>query len=89
MLLIKNSSRADIAMPVCLSFRMNAVISETIKARTFGNKHTASCHARSNAFKPPKTKAPTVLMLEKNFTWNQTAQNRSYERSRLENYDTV
>jgi len=28
---------------------------------------SAECHARSNAHKPPKTVAPTVLMLEYKF----------------------
>jgi len=28
---------------------------------------SAECHARSNAHQPPKTVAPTVLMLDKKF----------------------
>jgi len=58
------------------SFRMNAEISETVRARLlrFGMQIpelltqrkfvSAMCHAHSNAHKPPKTVAPTVLMLE-------------------------
>jgi len=63
-------------MSVCLSVRMNAGISETIRARllrfvvqiperkTQRKFVSAMCHAHSNAHKPPKTVAPTVLMLE-------------------------
>jgi len=55
---------------------MNAEISETIRAGLlkFGVQIpelltqrkfvSAECHAHSNAHKPPKTVAPTVLMLE-------------------------
>jgi len=55
---------------------MNAEISELIRARLlrFGLQIpelltqrkfvSAMCHAHSNAYKPPKTVAPTVLMLE-------------------------
>jgi len=70
------TSRVDLALSVCLSVRMNAEISETIRARLlrFGMQipefltqrkfDSAMCHAHSNAHKPPKTVAPTVLMLE-------------------------
>jgi len=55
---------------------MNAEISENIRARllgfgvqipellTQGKFVSAGCHAHSNAHKPSKTVAPTVLMLE-------------------------
>jgi len=55
---------------------MNAEISETMGARLlrFGVQIpelltqrkfvSVECHAHSNAHKPPKTVAPTVLMLE-------------------------
>jgi len=52
---------------------MNAEISETIRATILGlgmqipvqrKFVSAGCHAHSNAHKPPKTGAPTVLMLE-------------------------
>jgi len=55
---------------------MNAEISETIRARLLGfgmqisellaqrKFVSAGCHVHSNAHKPPKTMAPTVLMLE-------------------------
>jgi len=58
---------------------MNAEISETIRARllrfgvqipellTLRKFVSAECHAHSNALKPPKTMAPTVLMLEYKF----------------------
>jgi len=54
----------------CLStstIRMNAEISETIRARLPVQRKfvLAGCHTRSNALKPPKTVVPTVLMLEK------------------------
>jgi len=74
--LIGITSRVDLAMSVCPSVQMNAVISETIRARIlrFGVQipelHTqrkfvsAMFHAHSYAHKPPKTVAPTVLMLE-------------------------
>jgi len=57
---------------------MNAVISETIKAAILGlnmrileipaqHKFVSSvCQEHSNANKPPKTVAPTVIMLEYN-----------------------
>jgi len=63
-------------MSICPSVRMNAEISETVRVtilglgtqipeiptqRKFGS---VECHAHSNAHKPPKTVAPTVLMLE-------------------------
>jgi len=63
-------------MSVCPSVRMNAEISETITATILGlclqvpkilaQRKLASsvCHALSNAHKPLKTVAPTVLMLE-------------------------
>jgi len=72
--LIRITSRVDLAMPVCLSVRMNAEISETMGARLlrFGvqiPEHltqrkfvSADCHAHSNAHKPPKTVAPTVFV---------------------------
>jgi len=65
-----------VRLSVCLSVRMNAEISETMRARLlrFGvqipelltqrNFVSVECHAHSNAHKPPKTVAPTVLMLE-------------------------
>jgi len=55
---------------------MNAEISETVRARLLGlgmqiSEHlkqrkfvSAACHVHSNAHKPPKTVASTVLMLE-------------------------
>jgi len=58
---------------------MNAEISETIRATILGLNMQipdisaqrkfvlAECHAHSNAHKPPKTVAPTVLMLEQKF----------------------
>jgi len=61
---------------VCSSVRMNAEISENKQATILGlgmqipeipaqrKFVTAECHAHSNAHKPPKTVAPTVLMLE-------------------------
>jgi len=77
---ILNGSRVDLAMSVCpsvrLSVRMNAEISVTMGARLlrFGVQIPelltqrkfvlAMCHSHSNAHKPPKTVAPTVLMLE-------------------------
>jgi len=59
-------------MSVCPSVRMNAEISETIQATILQIPEipaqrkfvSAECHAHSNAHKPPKTVAPTVLMLE-------------------------
>jgi len=81
--LIRITSRVDQAMSVCpfdrLSVRMNAEISETIRARlsrfdlqipellTQGKFVSAMCHGHSNAHKPPKTVASTVLMLEYKF----------------------
>jgi len=78
--LIRITSRVDLAMSVCLSVRMNAEISETIRARLlrFGVQIpklltqrklvSAMClvhsNAHSDAHKPPKTVAPTVFMLE-------------------------
>jgi len=59
-----------------MSVRMNAEISETMEARLlrFGEQIpelltkrkfvSVECHAHSNAHKPPKTVAPTVLMIE-------------------------
>jgi len=58
---------------------MNAEISETIRARLlrFGMQipklltqrkfGSAMCHAHSYAYKPPKTVAPTILILEYKF----------------------
>jgi len=69
----------SVRLSVCLSVRMNAEISETMGARLlrFGVQIpelltqckfvSAQCHAHSNAHKPPKTVAPTVLMLDKKF----------------------
>jgi len=66
-------------MSVCLSVRMSAEISETIRARLlrFGVQIpelltqrkfvSAECHAHSIAHKPPKTVAPTVFILEQTF----------------------
>jgi len=64
--LIRITSRVDLAMSVCSSVRMNAEILETKRARLlrFGKFVSSACHAHSNAHKPPKTVAPTVLMLE-------------------------
>jgi len=76
MFLIRITSRVDLAMSVCPSVRMNAEISETLRARQLGlgmnipkllaqrRFVSAACHAQSNAHKAPKTVAPTVLMLE-------------------------
>jgi len=70
------TSRVDLAMSVCPSVRMKAEISETITARPLGfgvqipelleprKIVSAGCHAHSNAHKPYKAVAPTVLMLE-------------------------
>jgi len=58
---------------------MNAEISETIRTTILGlgmqipeipaqrKFDSTECHAHSNAHKPPKTVAPTVLMLELKF----------------------
>jgi len=58
---------------------MSADISEVIKDRELGFKIyvpspctqskliTQTCHAHSNAHKPPKLVAPAIFMLEKNF----------------------
>jgi len=66
-------------MSVRLSVRMNAEISETIRATILGlgmqipeipaqrKIVSEECHAYSDAHKPPKTVAPTVLMLEYKF----------------------
>jgi len=66
-------------MSVCPSVRMNAEISETIRATKLGlgmqipevsaqRKFVSEmCHAHSNAHEPPKTVALTVLMLEYKF----------------------
>jgi len=63
-------------MSVCPSVRMNAKISETIQATIPGlgmqipeipaqrKFVSAECQAHCNAYKPPKTVAPTVLMLQ-------------------------
>jgi len=55
---------------------MNAEISETIRATILrlgmqipeipAQRRFAMCHAHSNAHKPPKTVAPTVLNVRKN-----------------------
>jgi len=70
--LIRITSRVDLTMSVCL----NAEISETIRARllrlgvqipellTQRKFVSTECLAHSNAHKPPKTVAPTFLMLE-------------------------
>jgi len=71
--LIRITSQVDLALSVCLSVRINAEISETIKARLLGfgmqipELLSAGCHAHFNGHKPPKTLAPTVWMLEYNF----------------------
>jgi len=54
-----------VRLSVCLSVRMNSGISETRRARLLRldmqrKFDSAMCHAH----KPPKTEAPTVLMLE-------------------------
>jgi len=71
--LIRITSRVDLAISVC---PMNAEISETIRAKLlrFGMQIpelltqrkfvSAMSHAHSKAHKPPKTVAPTDLMLE-------------------------
>jgi len=60
-------------MSVCPSLRVNAEISETIRATILGlgmqipaqRKFVSEmCHAYSKAHKPTKTVAPTILMLE-------------------------
>jgi len=63
---IRITSRVVLTMSVCLSVRMNAEISETIRARLLTQRKfvSASCYAHSNAHKPPKTAAPTVWLLE-------------------------
>jgi len=81
--LIRITSRVDLAKSACPSVRlsvlMNAETSETMGARLlrFGVQIpelltqrkfvSVECHAHSNAHKPPKTVAPTVLMLEYKF----------------------
>jgi len=74
--LIRVTSRVDLAMSICPFVRMDAEISETIQATILGlgmqiseipaqrKFFSAECHAHSNAHKPPKTLARTVLMLE-------------------------
>jgi len=74
--LIRITIRVDLAMSVCPSVRMNAEMSENIRAKLlrFGVQIpelltqrkfvSAACQAHSNAHKPPKTVPPTVLMLE-------------------------
>jgi len=70
--LIRITSRVDLAMSVCLSVRMNAEISETMRARLlrFGVQIPELLTQRKfvsvecDAHKPPKTLASTVLMLE-------------------------
>jgi len=62
--MIRITSRVDLAMSVCPSVRMNAEISETVRARLlrFGVQIPAllskfvsvECHAHSNAHKPGK-----------------------------------
>jgi len=76
---IKITIRIDLAMSVCPSVRMNAEISETIRARllTLGVQIpelltqrkfvSAMCHAHFNAHKPPKPVSPTIFMLDKKF----------------------
>jgi len=75
--LIRITSRVDLVMSVGPSVRMNAEISETIRARllrfgvqilSFLRKFvSAECHAHSNALKPPKPVTPTILMLYKKY----------------------
>jgi len=74
--LIRITSRVDLAMSVCPSVRMNAEISETMRVTILGlgtqvpeipaqrKFVSVEYHAHSNAHKPPKTVAPTALMLE-------------------------
>jgi len=63
MFLIRITCRVDLAMAVCVSVRMNAKISETIRARLLGigmqipeqrKFFSPGCHDHSNAHKPPK-----------------------------------
>jgi len=75
--LIRIISRVDLAMSVCPSVRMNAEISESMRVTKLGlgtqipeipaqrKFVSVECHAHSNAHKPPKTVAPTVLMLDR------------------------
>jgi len=86
----------------CLYVRMNAEISETRRPRVLGfgmqipellMQHkflSAGCHAHSNAHKPPKTAAPSVLKFATlNLTPTnrpQTSKNRKYERGYIGNY---
>jgi len=78
--LIRITSRVNLAMSVCPSvcpderrdlgnlraglLRFGMQISELLTQPKFVS---AMCHAHSNANKPPKTVAPTVLMLEYKF----------------------
>jgi len=76
MFLVRITSRVDLDMSVCPSDRLNAEISETIKAtilglgmkisETYAQRMFVSsgCHTHSYDHKPHKTVAPTVLMLE-------------------------
>jgi len=69
----------SVCMSVRLSVRMNAEISETIRARLlrFGVQIpelltqrkfiSAECHAHSNAHKPLKPVTPTIFMLDIKF----------------------
>jgi len=78
--MIRITSRVDLAMSVCLSARMNAEISETLRARllrfcmqipellTQRKFVSAMCHAHFNAHKPPDPVAPTIFMIEKMLT---------------------
>jgi len=74
--LIMITSRIDLAMSVCPSDRMNAEISETIRAGMLGLAMqileipaqrmfvSSGCHSHSNPHKPPKTVVPKIVMLE-------------------------
>jgi len=74
MFLIRITSRVDLAMSVYPSVRMNDEISETIRASILGlgmqipeipaQRKFVSEMCHSNAHKPRKTVAPTVLTLE-------------------------
>jgi len=76
--LIRVTSRVDLAMSVCTYVRINAVISETLKAAILGfgmqilellakRKFVSSVWHAYTIHKPPKTVAPLVLMLKYQF----------------------
>jgi len=73
--LIRITSRVDLAMSVCPYERWdlenyksyNTGIPEIPELLTQRKFVSAMCHAHSNAHKPPKTVAHTVLMLDRKF----------------------